>query len=618
MHPLMRHLGRRILCAAIAGTLAGGWFMGCAQNQPDKPKRPIYNNIGLRPNLPSYLKDTILERADLSNTGPLAVSSYGLVVNLRYSGDSQAPTAVREWMSKEMYRHGFGSRNGPAEFVGLTPERVMSDKRAAIVVVAAYIPPGARKGQRIDAVCQALPQSDTASLAGGTLYQAELRLMGANALDPGGAINKKVEARGPLFINPAYALETPQPTQGVARSGARTATIMNGGIVTADRPVQLKLRTPQWNISRAIELVVNQRFQNIADRPRTDGKGMCVAEAEDEGYLNLYVPMVYNGNWEHFASVVTHLYINLNPALGAVKAQELATAAKQPGALLEDISFAMEGLGPVAIPYITPLLNYPAADVQYAMARAGAFLGNTSCEDALIRIARTNGHPFRLNAILALGELPNNPEINRSLAMCLDSNETLVRVNAYKILAANGDLHVISQKVNDNFVLDLIDSKGPPLVYATRTGEPRLAIFGNKTSLYQPITFTAFDTQLTISTNRTNPNLLSIFYRGSDYQEPVTTLARPMLVDLAARLGGAGDEKLHFGYGDIIGILQTLADSGKISAPFVLQDQPGVENALVATPDATGGREVGEPATRPTVGINAKPAVNGASAGRPN
>lgn len=619
MHPLMRHLGRSVLTVAAAAACAAGFVAGCAKNEPDRPKRPIYNNIGLRTGLPSYLKDTILERADLSNVGPLAVSSYGLVVNLRYSGDSRAPTAVREWMIKEMYRHGFGSRLGPPEFVGITPERVLADKRAAIVVVGTYIPPGARKGQRVDAVCQALPQSDTASLAGGTLYQSELRLLGANSLDPGGSVNKMVEARGPVFINPAYALETPQPTEGIARSGARTATILNGGIITTDRPVQLKLRTPQWNISRAIEQVINTRFQSVADRSRQDGKGMGVAEAQDEGYLNLYVPMTYKGNWEHFAAVATHLYINLNPSVSAIKAQELAQAAQQPGALLDDISFCLEGLGPVSIPYITPLLNYPSDEVQYAMARAGAYLGNTSCEDALIRIARTPGHSFRLNAILALGELPNNPEINRSLAMCLDSNETLIRVNAYKVLAANGDLHVISQKVNDNFVLDLIDSKGPPMVYATRSGEPRLAIFGNKTSLYQPITFAAFDTQLTISTNRTNPNLLSIFYRGSEMQEPVSTLARPMVFDLAARLGGAGDERLRFGYGDIIGILQSMADSGKISAPFVLQDQPGVENSLIATPDSTGGREIGEPTTRPAVGMDAsRPAVNGASAGRPN
>jgi hypothetical protein len=609
---------------------------GCQKTEPPKPTKVAYTDLGLKKSLPPYLKDTILERTDLANTGPLAVSSFGLIVNLRYSGDSRAPTQVRDWMIKEMYRHGMGALRIPG-YREMTPERVLADKRAAIVTVGAFIPPGARKGQRVDAYCVALPQSDTASLAGGTLYQCDLRLLGANPLNPGGSVNKFVEARGPLFINPAYALQTPTVTDGVARSGARSATVLGGGYVTADRPVQLRLRTPQWNVSRAVEQVINTRFQQVADKPRQDGRGVCAAEAQDEGYLNLYVPMTYKGNWEHFMGVATHLYINLNPAIAAVKAQELAEEAKKPGALLEDISFALEGIGPAAVPFITPLLSHPSAEVQYAAARAGTYLGDVTSEDALIRIAKTTGHPFRLNAIVCLGEVPNNVQINRALATCLDSDESLVRINAYKVLAANNDhMFVTSVPVNETFILDVVDSKGPPLIYANRVGEPRLAVFGNRTSLNQPITFTAFDTQLTIATSAQKPNLLSIFYRGDELPEPVQTLSRPIVAELAARLGGSGDEKLRFSYGDIVGILQSMSDSGKVSSAFVLQDVPMVDESVLDTPDATGGgggngRPVGQPdapapraaaATTdlpPAVGVNAGPPTgNGATSGRPN
>jgi hypothetical protein len=634
MHPWIRQLGKVTLaCAIAAGAVVA--VSGCGSQEAPKPTKVAYTDLGLKKSLPPYLKDTILERTDLANTGPLAVSSYGLVVNLRYSGDSRAPTQVREWMIKEMYRHGMGALRIPG-YRDMTPERVLADKRAAIVTVGAFIPPGARKGQRVDAYCVALPQSDTASLAGGTLYQCELRLMGANPLNPAGSVNKFVEARGPLFINPAYALQTPTVTDGVARSGARTATVLGGGYITADRPVQLRLRTPQWNISRAIEQVINTRFQKVADKPRQDGRGLCAAEAQDEGYLNLYVPNSYKGNWEHFMGVVTHLYINLNPAVAAIKAQELAKEATKPGALLEDISYALEGIGAASIPYITPLLAHPSPDVRFAMARAGTYLGDLASEDALIQIAKTNGHPFRLNAIVALGEVPNNPEINRALTTCLDSDESLIRINAYKVLAANGDMHVLSRAVNETFILDVVDSKGPPLIYANRIGEPRLAVFGNRTSLNQPVTFSAFDTQLTIATSPERPNLLSIFYRGDELQEPVKTLSRPNVAELAARLGGSGDEKLRFSYGDIVGMLQSMSDSGKVSSAFVLQDVPMVDETLLDTPDATGGggggRPVGEPeapgrrasgtmTTEPpqTVGVNAgRPTGNGAPVGRPN
>jgi hypothetical protein len=612
------------IVAAVAGT-------GCSKTDPPKPQKVAYADLGLKKNLPSYLKDTVLERTDLSNTGPLVVSSYGLVVNLRHSGDSRAPTAVREWMIKEMYRHGMGGKRIPG-YEDLTPERVLADRRSAIVTVGAYIPPGARRGQRVDVVAQALQQSDTASLAGGTLYQCELRLMGANPLNPGGAVNKFVEARGPLFVNPAYALETPKPGDGTARSGARSATVLGGGYVTADRPLQLRLRTPQWNISRAIEQVVNTRFQQVADKPRQDGRGMAAAEAQDEGYLNLYVPTSYKGNWEHFVGVATHLYINLNPSVAAIKAQELAAEAQKPGALLEDISYCLEGIGPVAIPYLTPLLSHPSPDVRFAAARAGTFLGDVASEDALIRIAQTVGHPFRLNAIVCLGEVKNNPEINRALATCLDSDESLIRIHAYNVLAANGDTHVASMAVQENFILDVVDSNGPPLIYAKRTGEPRLAVFGRRTSLNQPVTFSAFDTQLTIATDARRPELLSIYYRGDDVPQPIQTLSQPNVPVLVGRLGGLGDEKLRFGYGDIVGMLQSMADDRKISAAFVLQDVPVVDDTLIDTPDATGGggRPVGEAtappprataadASVPAARSNGQPAGNGAPAGgRPN
>ena len=611
MHPWIRQLGKYVTFGGLAIACAAVPLAGCAKAPAPKITKPAYVDIGLRKNLPSYLKETVLERADLSNTAPMPVTSYGLVVNLRYSGDSNAPTAVRDWMIKEMYRHGMGAHRIPG-YLDMTPERVLADKRTAVVVVGAYVPPGARSGQRVDAYCQALPQSNTASLSGGTLYQCELRILGANAVNPGGSVNKYIEARGPLFVNPAYALETPKPMEGSARAGARSATILGGGIVTADRALQLRLRTPQWNVSRSIEIVINTRFQAVADKNRQDGRGMCAAEAQDEGYLNLYVPQSFKGNWEHFTGIVNHLYLNVNPAVAAIKAQELAAEAKRPGALLEDISFAMEGLGAVSSPHLTPLLNDPSADVRYAMARAGAFLGDSASEDALIAIARTEKHPFRLNAILALGELPGNPQINRGLASCLDSEESLIRINAYRALANSGDPRIMSTPINDNFVLDVIESGGPPLIYATRAGEPRLAVFGSKTALRQPMAFSAFDTQLTIMTDAQRPNLLSIFYRGDELPQPVKVLSQPNVPTLAARLAGLGDEKLHFGYGDIIGMLQSMSDSGKVAASFVLQDQPGLEDVLAQTPDTTSiGRAVGEPGSsgQQTPGNNPPPAV---------
>jgi hypothetical protein len=534
-------------------------FAGCSSKETIKPPPIRYHARELR-QLPPYLKDTIFERGDISNTGPFAVSSYGMVVNLRHSGDTKAPPTVRDWMIKEMYKHGVGSPRMPG-YEGVTPQAILEDPRTALVMVGAYVPPGARKGQRVDAIVQAMPGSNTSSLAGGQLWRTDLRLRGVDPVNPGGSVNRFVQAEGPIFIDPALALEVPRPDQGAARSASRIGTIIGGGIVSADRPLHLRVRTPQWGVTRAIEMVIDTRFQ--------DGS---VAAAQDEGIVHLYVPPQYKGNWEHFVGVVNHLYINVTPAQAAQKAHELADASQAPGAWLENISYALEGLGPVAVPFITPLLAHPSPDVQYAAARAGAFIGDRASEDALMRIATTDGHPFRINAVAALGELPNNAVINQALARCLDAEEAQVRIEAYNVLAEAKDPRIFSYTVNNAYIVDEVRSSGKPMIYAKRTGMPRLAIFGNRTSVNFPLTFSAFDHQLTIASDPNRRNVLSIFYRGDELQQPVKTFSGPTVVELAARLGGAGDEKLRFGYGEVVAMLQSLVDSGKVSAAFVMQD----------------------------------------------
>jgi hypothetical protein len=610
-----------LICFLALATGGGG----CNTKVTPKVPPSRYQTLGLK-TVPPYLKDTIFERTDVTNTNALPVNSYGLVVNLRHSGDSKAPPPVRDFIIKEMYRHGIDSPRMPG-YENITPEAILADPRTAIVMVGGYIPAGARRGQRVDVFVQALPGSNTASLAGGQLWRCDLRVRGVDPLNPSGSVIKYIEADGPLFINPALALEVPGPGEGGARTAARVGTVIGGGRVAIDRPIHLRSRTPTWPVSRSIEYVVNTRF------------GEKCAAAQDEGVLHLNVPLHYKGNWDHFVGVVNHLFINITPANAARKAQELVQEAQKPGALLENISYALEGLGPVAVSYLTPLLATSAPDVQYAAARAGAFLGDRASEDTLMKIAVTNGHPFRVNAILALGELPNNSVINQALARCLDAGEAQVRIEAYKILADNNDPNVFSYTVNNTYIVDEVRSNnGRPLIYASRTGRPRLAIFGNRPMCNLPMTFSAFDHQLTIASDPRHKNVLSIFYRGPELQQPVSTASGPTVVELAARLGGAGTEGgrgLRFGYGEVVAMLQSLVDSGKVSAAFVMQDLPRVgedfedftagsgREVADAGPTQQGqGRPVGQPADGPPSNENAnaapaKPGV-GAPQGRSN
>jgi hypothetical protein len=554
---------------------------GCKPVQPPPPQE-TYPPRPVPAGTPKFLEPTLYYLVEASNTGHFPVTSYGLVTGLRGTGDTTAPSIVREWMRKEMARHGIGSAQLGSETI--TPDQMLADPHVAIVAVVANIPPGARKGDAVDVIVQAIPNNNTTSLANGMLWRTTLKINGMG--DPYGAVNEFARTQGNIFVNPAYAAagHDAATTQTSMRASLRTGMIPHGGVITTDRPIHLLMRHPSWSGARAVESRINNYFQT------TDPFREPTASAQDLGYLHLLVPHSFNGNWQHCIGVVTHLYVNSDHGYLALKARELADEAMKPDAFLMDISFCWEGMGEAAIPAITPLLSCPQQDVQFAAARAAAFIGDRYGEDTLVQIARTSGHPFQVQAVEALGDLPNSPLINASLATLLDTDESLVRIEAYKALAAHNDGHIFSKVIHsklnpDNeFVLDMIASSGPPLIYCSRVGQPRVAVFGRKVSMQTPIVFDAFDTRLTIATLPDRPRTLNIFYREDGRRTPVEALSGPDVAELIARLGGASDEGFHFTYGDVVAILQSMVEKKAVAAAFVLQSLPGAEEAVKEAP----------------------------------
>lgn len=549
---------------------------GCSDQKRSKAQTPPprYPTIGPRENIPEFMKGTVYEMADLANDQPYLVGSYGLVVNLSgpTGNNNGAPLPVRDYIRDEMVRHGFGS---VVEGLGnLKPEQVINDPRTAIVEVYGFIPVGARAGDRVDIYVQAVTGSQTTSLAGGTLYLTDLYSMIGGRLDPlhpKGRVNAFLKAKGPVFVNPGYARadgdQIPSPAEMAALRGG---TSMNGGLVMQDRPIWLRLRVPQLSLARAMEALIDQRYASDA-----------TAKTQDEGVVQCYLPRQFKGDWEHFAGVVTHLYLR---GVGAAKARELADEALKPDALLQDISYCWEGIGGDALPFVRPLYSNASPQVSFAAARAGAFIGDAAAEEALLQMAKADSHPFQLNAVKVLGGMNPSPRIDNMLAALLSVNNALVRVEAYRILAERESPVVLSKPVRGLFLLDRVVSDGPPLVYASRSGVPRIALFGEPLTLKMPVIFSAMNSKLTFSTTADGRSV--VVFDRTDPQNPagVQTRSSPDLLELVYRLGGGGSDGLRMTYAELVGILQKLSEEQKISAAFVLQDVPVMEDAIDDAP----------------------------------
>jgi len=198
-------------------------------------------------------------------------------------------------------------------------------------------------------------------------------------------------------------------------------------------------------------------------------------------------------------------------------------------------------------------------------------------------------------------------------------------VKAYEVLAAHEDQQLVSHSVRrwedrEKFVLDLVPSEGPPLVYATQRGRPRIAIIGRFPVLRDDLLFTAIGNRLSISATQVGEDkkaALTILYRDPHRKQAVRVLSRADVAELAARLGGEGaksEEKLDFTYGEVLAILQAMVDRGDIvssargrdgralAASFVLQEAPNVADQIQNAPAIDEGRPQTEEAPK-TIGM---------------
>ena len=626
---------RTCRCAfALSAALLASFLVSVGCSTRKKAPAPVTRYQALPPKeVPAFLRGTIFERSDLVDLDPLVISGFGLVVNLEGTGDNtQVPTPVRTYMVREMVKRGFGSKLLPG-FERTSPEDVLRDPRTAIVRADAIIPPGARRGEFIDVRVTTLPGSNTSSLSHGILYRTELKIGGANPMAPGETINVIALAQGPVLVNPAYALST-RHEDPAARRSLRTGWVLDGGQLQEPRPLTLRLRQPDRRIARLTEGRIDNRFSIYKDdlRDRT-------AAAQDEAIVRVSIPPRFRGDWNHFSGLMLHLYYDSSPQFVAQKAQELAQEAVLPNAPLLNISYCWEGLGAKALPFITPLMTHEKPEVAFAAARAAAFLGDASAPLALAAMARSDQHPFQLNAVQALGALDPSPAISGMLRQLLESNQNTVRIEAYRVLAAQRDSAVISQVVDERFVLDIVPSGGEPLVYATRSGIPRIALIGPRPTLAQPFVYTTMDDRLTLTSNR-DGQAITLFFRPGRGETPARVLSRADLAEVIARLGGdqrAGSAALKFTYGDIVAILQELCDqkhvvastasrSQSTPARFVLQQPPAVAEAILeapvipeqSRPAGTGAATQPTALDLSTIAAPSPEPAGGAEAGRPN
>src|SRR5687768_5719854 len=161
IHNLARHLRlRNVLAGACAALSVFLLIPGCS-NQKPKERSALkirYATMEKRPDVPTIFKGTIWETTTRTNDESYVSAPYGLVGRLRGTGDTTASLQVRQWMIKQMVRHGYGSKLLQHQgYDRIAAEMVLRSPDYAIVRVDGMIPPGARQDDFFDVRVTALP-----------------------------------------------------------------------------------------------------------------------------------------------------------------------------------------------------------------------------------------------------------------------------------------------------------------------------------------------------------------------------------------------------------------------------------------------------------------------------
>ena len=117
-------------------------------------------------------------------------------------------------------------------------------------------------------------------------------------------------------------------------------------------------------------------------------------------------------------------------------------------------------------------------------------------------------------AVRELGHCTRNPRATAALRALLSDPDVQLRLLAYESLREvdpDGVSQVVVGKKPENFMLEVVESGGPPTIYARRSQVRRMALIGGDRMVCQPpLLYSQQDKPVTISANEGDKTLTLI------------------------------------------------------------------------------------------------------------
>ena len=409
------------------------------------------------------LPQTVGEATRPQGLGSVAVESVGLVTGLHDTGSDPPQSPQRNSLLQEMRRRKVDKS-----------QLMLAKSSTSLVLVRALLPPGVRKGDRIDVEVRVPSRSKTGSLEGGWLMETELREVAIlnNSLHAG---HVRGIAEGRILVDSLLQ----ESGDDVAKV---RGTILGGGVATKSRPLGLTLRSEHHSVStsKLIGAAINRRFDTFVR-----GQKRGAAKPKTDNFIELVAHPRYRNNLIRYLRVIEQIQLRESGPEQLRRLEALGSDLLVPSTS-SLAALRMEGIGEAAEPTLLRGLDSPSAEVRFYAAEALAYLDVSAATPYLGAAA---GEPaFRSRALLALGAM-SSVEAHDQLTELLHVPSAETRYGAFRALQnMNPRDPMLGQEVlGARLFYHEIASSGEPMIHVSRTRRPEIVTFGPGQRIETPL-----------------------------------------------------------------------------------------------------------------------------------
>ena len=494
------------------------------------------------------LGPTIGSLAEVSSLESILVEGYGVVAGLNGTGSAECPPQIRTYLRQYILTQL------PEPKIDV--EKFISSRNTAVVLLHGLIPATASKSQYFDIRVAALPGTQTTSLEGGWLYGAELKTAGSFGI----TTRVLATAKGPVFIDTISTSETDK----------KVGYILAGGTVLDDYRMGLVLRRPDYRTAGLIRNRLNARW---------DG----TARAVNEWQIELKVPAKYREQKQRFVSIVKATYLSETPEITRERiktfVRKLAVSEDK-----EQSEISLESIGNESLSKLGALLKSSNEEVRLRAARCMLNLGSGSGLEALREIAMDKGSAYRVEALEAITTAARRNDAAVISRRLLRDEDFAIRLAAYEQLRKLDDISITQMFIARNFYLEEIAQTEHKAIFVSRSGQPRIVLFGAPISCRRNIFVQSPDGNITInapagqkyvSIMRKHPKRPSIIVQLKSTFELVDIIQT--LCEEPLKKAGEGHLGLGVSYADMIALLKQMCDKGAVEAEFRAGPLPKID-----------------------------------------